>query len=245
LTIDMVNSARTVKLAGNLTIGANFTTDTNAISLVTSGSTSVTLPTTGTLATLAGTEVLTNKTLNDTVTTFQNTTTTSTVKLDLSTVGGTGLQIGNLTITNGVVQSTPFSVVAGGYGYAVGDRVTLNGNATGSGAKFQITTVTATGAVTAISWIAGGTGYVPTSGTATAQTLNTSMSTTTGEVALRTYSLPSSDGADTLVTQDATQTLTNKTLTTPTIGTSMIVPIIYGSNLASGTLTLRSTSSGT
>ena len=54
----------TVSLAGNLTTAAAFTTaGANALTLTTTGATNVTLPTTGTLATLAGTETLTNKTL--------------------------------------------------------------------------------------------------------------------------------------------------------------------------------------
>jgi hypothetical protein len=47
-----------------ITIGGNFTTSgAHTTTLTTSGNTSVTLPTTGTLATIAGTETLTNKTL--------------------------------------------------------------------------------------------------------------------------------------------------------------------------------------
>jgi hypothetical protein len=58
LTLDLVNAARTLKL------GSNFTTLTNAVTLTgASGGSSVTLPASGTLATLTGTEVFTNKTL--------------------------------------------------------------------------------------------------------------------------------------------------------------------------------------
>jgi hypothetical protein len=65
LTLDMVNGARTVKLSGNLTLAANFiTSGANSLTLTTTGATNVTLPTTGTLATLAGSESLTNKTLD-------------------------------------------------------------------------------------------------------------------------------------------------------------------------------------
>lgn len=50
LTLDVVNAARTLKLGGNISVGANFTTDANGtISIATTGNTSVTLPTTGTL----------------------------------------------------------------------------------------------------------------------------------------------------------------------------------------------------
>ena len=55
------NGGTGVNNAGSLTYGAN------ALTLTTSGTTNVTLPTTGTLATLAGTETLTNKTLTSAV----------------------------------------------------------------------------------------------------------------------------------------------------------------------------------
>lgn len=62
-----VNDAdRTIDLSGNLTLAAAFSTSgANAITLTgASGGSSITLPATGTVATLAGTETLTNKKLN-------------------------------------------------------------------------------------------------------------------------------------------------------------------------------------
>lgn len=53
------NGSNTITLAGNLV-----TSGANSITLTSTGSTNVTLPTAGTLATLAGSEVLTNKTIN-------------------------------------------------------------------------------------------------------------------------------------------------------------------------------------
>jgi hypothetical protein len=58
------NGANTITVAGNLNTAAAFiTSGANSLTLTTTGATNVTLPTTGTLATLAGSESLTNKKL--------------------------------------------------------------------------------------------------------------------------------------------------------------------------------------
>jgi len=54
------NGSKTITLGGNLTTAGNYAT-----TLTMTGATSVTLPTTGTLATLAGSESLSNKTITD------------------------------------------------------------------------------------------------------------------------------------------------------------------------------------
>lgn len=65
-TIVPGDAARTLTMAGNINVAANFTTSgANALTLTTTGATNVTLPTTGTLATLIGTESLSNKTLDE------------------------------------------------------------------------------------------------------------------------------------------------------------------------------------
>jgi hypothetical protein len=64
LTLTLNDADRTIDLAGNLTLAGAFTTSgAYAITLTATGTTSLTLPTTGILATLDGTETLTNKTL--------------------------------------------------------------------------------------------------------------------------------------------------------------------------------------
>ena len=64
LSIDPKNAARAITLTGDLTLAGSFVTaGAYATTLTTTGTTGLTLPTTGTLATLAGSETLTNKTL--------------------------------------------------------------------------------------------------------------------------------------------------------------------------------------
>jgi trimeric autotransporter adhesin len=60
----VANTGKTITLGGNITTASSFTTaGAFATTLTSSAATNITLPTTGTLATLAGTETLTNKTL--------------------------------------------------------------------------------------------------------------------------------------------------------------------------------------
>ena len=61
VTITAPANSATLTLANNSTFS---TVGANSLTLTTTGATNVTLPTTGTLATIAGTETLTNKTLN-------------------------------------------------------------------------------------------------------------------------------------------------------------------------------------
>lgn len=76
LTFDVVNAARTIKLAGNIDIANNFTTSGNfALTLTTSNTTNVTFPAgTVTLVDLSSSQSLTNKTISGlTVTTTTGT----------------------------------------------------------------------------------------------------------------------------------------------------------------------------
>ena len=62
-TITTGDAARTLTMSGDINVAANFSTSGSPITLTSTATTDVTLPTTGTLATLAGAETLTNKTL--------------------------------------------------------------------------------------------------------------------------------------------------------------------------------------
>jgi hypothetical protein len=74
LTITTGDADRTITLGGAITTtGDLITVGDDSLTFTTGGATDVTLPTTGTLATLAGAEVLTNKTLDDATTKFGDT----------------------------------------------------------------------------------------------------------------------------------------------------------------------------
>jgi hypothetical protein len=57
------NGMNTITIGGNIHTAASFTTKGGALTINTNGITDITMPTTGTMATLAGNETLTNKTL--------------------------------------------------------------------------------------------------------------------------------------------------------------------------------------
>lgn len=122
LTLDMVNAARTVKLGGNLTFAADLiTSGANSLTLTTTAVTNVTLPTTGTLATLAGTEALSNKTI--TASSFAGSVSASTLSAS-----------GNVTFTSSTdataLGSAP--VVLSG-GLSVAKAMYIGTNITGAG----------------------------------------------------------------------------------------------------------------
>lgn len=103
------NSGKTITLGGNLTTSGAFAT-----TLTVTGATNVTLPTTGTLATLAGTESLSNKTITSS-----------------SFSGSTGAFTGNVTVggTLGVTGAATLSSTL-----AVTGNITASANLTGAGA---------------------------------------------------------------------------------------------------------------
>jgi hypothetical protein len=109
----VANTGKTITLGGNLTTSGAY-----ALTLTQTGSTNVTLPTTGTLATLAGTEALSNKTI--TSSSFSGT-----------TIAGSGL----VTFTNSTDASavgTAAVVLSGGL--SVAKAMYIGTNITGAGA---------------------------------------------------------------------------------------------------------------
>ncbi len=94
----VANTGKTITLGGNLTTSGAFAT-----TLTSTATTNVTLPTTGTLATLAGSEALTNKSVNG-VTLVTGGTATKYLSEDgtyTTPAGSGGLTVGTTTITSG------------------------------------------------------------------------------------------------------------------------------------------------
>jgi len=226
LIFDVNNANRTVSFNGNLTFSSSFTTvGGNALTLTTTGSTNVTLPTTGTVATLAGTETLTNKTITtpdinggaaDSLTSFsvrdENVAYDLTIQSNDSTMGA-GRTL-NLDVNN---ASRTISF---------GGNITTGHNLVTSGAYALTLTQTATTNVTLPT-----TGTLSTIGgteTLTSKTLTSPVLTTpqindsaldhqyifaAGNLAAdRTVSLPVLTGNDVWVFEAHAQTFTNKTI---------------------------------
>jgi len=98
------NSGKTITLGGNLTTSGAF-----ALTLTQTNTTNVTLPTTGTLATLAGSEILTNKTINGPDNTLTNIANSSLTNSSVTYNGVTVALGASGTITANTTNSVTFN----------------------------------------------------------------------------------------------------------------------------------------
>jgi hypothetical protein len=134
------NTGKTITLGGSLsTIGAHTT------ALTTTANTTLTLPVTGTLATLAGTETFTNKTLTSPVIATIVNTGTLTLPTSTDTLVGrattdtlTNKTITGAIITTGSINNTPIGATTTNTGafttLNASGTITAQGNITGAGA---------------------------------------------------------------------------------------------------------------
>lgn len=130
LTVTSTTGTLTVPSGKTISFGGAFSTSaSNDVSFTTTGTTTLTLPTTGTLVTLTGTETLTNKTIGSTGVTFSGATTdiTSTSGEDLTLVGG-GAGIISLNDAVTISGTTTLSTLTSGTGVAL----SINSGTTGA-----------------------------------------------------------------------------------------------------------------
>jgi hypothetical protein len=170
----VVNTGKTITVSGNTTIGSS----THTVAFATSANTSVTLPSSGTLATLAGSESLTNKKLGSLTSNGLVKTSGGDGTLSIAT-SGTDYEV-PITFGTGLTRSTNTVTVNTSQNIATLSNLTSNGLVTTSGGTGGLS-ITIPGSniltwLTTPSWtnfssaITGTSPYVATSGSTTITT---------------------------------------------------------------------------
>ena len=238
------NSTRTITLGGNLVTSGAFST-----TLTATNTTSITLPTTGTLATLAGGEALTNKTISGASNTLSNIANASLTNSAI-TINGSSVSLGgSITVTATASNALTIGTGLSGGSYNGSSAVTIaidSTVATLTGVQ-TLTNKTISGASNTLSNIANAS---LTNSTISGVALGSNLSTLTIGTGLSGTSYNGSGAVtvaidSTVATLTGAQTLTNKTLTSPTM-TAPVLGTPASGNLANCTFpTLNQNTSGT
>jgi hypothetical protein len=192
------NSGKTITLGGNLTTSGAFATTLTVI-----GATTVTLPTTGTLATLAGAETLTNKTISGASNTLSNIPNSA---LTNSTISGVSLGSNLNALTAGTgLSGTAFNGSAAQTWTLAASGVTAGSY--GSATAIPVLTIDTYGRVTAASTsaitVGNGTLTLAVSGTGLSGSASFTANASGNSTFTVTSNATSANTASTIVSRDA------------------------------------------